>query len=455
MYNLSAKRVMRFVIPSLIGVFLFLAPISHNGEMTICISVILDLIRNGLGFDLLTKAAVLFIVLGGILVFIGSFFKPKLFLENEVLKATFVTEWYWALIRFIGGVIVVPVFVSKGPEWLVGPDTGGFVLFDLVAGILPIAFVATAAIPLLLNFGLMEFVGTFCSKFFKALFKIPGRAAIDCLTSFVGDTAIGVIMTNNQYKEGYYNGREAAVILTTFTSVSITFMLVIIQQVGLPDMFFPYLLALFLTYIICAMIIPRIPPLSLKKDEYYNGVCNYDGKLHPDDCSLAKWAIVQATEKANNNGLTPKKYALEWAKNCCMILFTLNNLVMAIATFTLVLAYFTPIFTWLGVPFVPVLNLLHIPEAETVSTTLLAGFADMFIPASIAGAQITSTFSKMLVAVLSVCQLIFMSETGSMILSTEAPVKFIDLVFIFLERTVLILIIATVIIRFVLGIPMI
>jgi len=455
MYNLSTKRVMRFLIPSLVGALLFLAPVPHNGEMTICISVILDVIRNFLGFDFLTKASVVLIFVGAILVFVGSFVKPKIFMENEVLKATFVTEWYWAVIRAIGGVFVILVFFSIGPEWLIGPDTGGFVLFDLIAGILPIAFVATAAIPLLLNFGLMEFVGTFCSKFFKVLFKIPGRAAIDCLSSFVGDTAIGVIMTNNQFKEGYYSEREAAVIMTTFTSVSITFMLVIIQQVGLPDMFFPYLLALFLTYIICAIIIPRIPPLSRKKDEYYQGVCNYDGKLHPDDCSLAKWAVVQATEKANNNGLTIKKYITEWAKNCCMVLFTLNNLVMAIATFTLIIAYFTPIFQWLGTPFVPLLKLLQIPEAELVSGTVLAGFADMFIPASIAGAQITSTFSKMLVAVLSVCQLIFMSETGSMILSTEVPVKFIDLVLIFIERTILILVVATVIIRVVLGIPMI
>lgn len=455
MYDLSVKRILRFVIPSLVGAFLFLAPLPYNGEMTICISVILDIIRNMLGFDFLTKASVFFIASGAVLVFVGTFIKPKIFMENEVLKATFVTDWWWAVLRILGGIIVFPVMFSFGPEWLIGPDTGGFVLFDLIAGILPIAFVATAAIPLLLNFGLMEFVGTFCSKFFKALFKIPGRAAIDCLTSFVGDTAVGVIMTNNQYVYGYYNGREAAVIMTTFTSVSITFMLVIIQQVGLSDMFFPYLLALFITYIICAIIMPRIPPLSLKKDEYYEGICNYDGKLHPDDCSLSKWAVVQAVEKANNNGLTGKEYAKEWAKNCCMVLFTLNNLVMAIATITLILAYFTPLFSWIGMPFIPLLELLHIPEAETVSTTVLAGFADMFIPASIAGAQISSVFSKMLVAVLSVCQLIFMSETGSMILSTKAPVKFIDLVLIFLERTILILFIATFVIRFILGIPMV
>lgn len=138
-----------------------------------------------------------------------------------------------------------------------------------------------------------------------------------------------------------------------------------------------------------------------------------------------------------------------------MILFTLNTTVMAIGTVTLVIAYYTPVFNWLGVPFMPLLNLLHIPEAQAASTTLLAGFADMFIPAAIAGAQISSTFTKMLVAVLSVCQLIFISETGSMILSTSIPVRFRDLVLIFLERTIIILLVATPVIRFVLGIPMI
>lgn len=453
--ELTGKRVMRFLIPSLIGVLLFLTPIPYQGQRTICITVMLNVVKEFLGPTVLLWAAFFFITSGALLSFIGSVLKPKFIMNNSVLRATFVTEWYWVLIRVIGGILAVPVMFNFGPEWLLSPDTGNFVLVGLISGIVPIAFIATGLLPLMLEFGLMEFVGTFCSKFFKAIFKIPGRAAIDCITSFVGDTAIGVIMTNSQYENGYYNAREASVIITTFTSVSITFMLVIIEQVGLSDMFFPFLLVLFLTFIALAIIMPRIPPLSRKKDEYHGGVNRYDGKLHPDDISLAKWAVIQAAERAENSNLSPKGYLSQWGKNACMILFTLNTTVMAIGTITLILAYYTPVFQWLGAPFMPLLNLLHIPEAEVASTTLLAGFADMFIPAAIAGAQLTSTFTKMLVAVLSVCQLIFISETGSMILSTSIPVRFRDLVVIFLERTILILLIATPIIRFVLGIPMV
>lgn len=455
MNELSTQKVFRFLIPSLIGVMVFLTPIPYGGELTICISVILNVVRGILGPTVLLWSAFFFITFGALFSFIGTVFKPKFIMEHEVLKVTFVTQWYWVLIRVIGGILAIPVMFSFGPEWLISPDTGTFILVGLISGIIPIAFIATGLIPLMLEFGLMEFVGTFCSKFFQKLFKIPGRAAIDCLTSFVGDTAIGVIMTNNQYLNGYYNAREAAVIITTFTSVSITFMLVIIQQVGLGHMFFQYLLALFLTYVICAIIMPRIPPLSWKKNEYFEGNCSYDGRLHPEGTSLAKWAVILAVKKANDNGYTLKKYASDWGKNACMILFTLNTTVMAIGTITLILAYYTPVFTWLGLPFLPLLNLLQIPEADVVSTTLLAGFADMFIPAIIAGAQITSTFSKMFVAVLSVCQLIFISETGAMILSTSIPVKFRDLVLIFLERTLLIVLISIPVIRFVLGIPMV
>lgn len=261
--------------------------------MTICITVILNIVKKILGPTVLLWAAFFFITSGALLSFIGSVFKPKFIVNNKVLNATFVTEWYWVIVRVIGGILAVPVMFGFGPEWLISPDTGTFVLVDLISGIVPIAFIATGLLPLMLEFGLMEFVGTFCSKFFHRLFRIPGRAAIDCLTSFVGDTAIGVIMTNNQYGNGYYNAREAAVIITTFTSVSITFMLVIIEQVGLSDMFFPYLLALLITYIACAVIMPRIPPLSLKKDEYCGGRCNYDGKLHPEGVSLSKWAAIR------------------------------------------------------------------------------------------------------------------------------------------------------------------
>ena len=86
-------------------------------------------------------------------------------------------------------------------------------------------------------------------------------------------------------------------------------------------------------------------------------------------------------------------------------------------------AEFTSIFTILGKPFEPILTVLRIPEAAEAAQTMIVGFADMFLP-SILGAGIESEMTRFVIAVVSVTQLIYMSEVGGLILGTKIPLKF-------------------------------
>lgn len=51
---------------------------------------------------------------------------------------------------------------------------------------------------------------------------------------------------------------------------------------------------------------------------------------------------------------------------------------MSIGTLATMIANYTPVFSIIGQPFIPILELLQIPEAAKASETLLIGFADMF-----------------------------------------------------------------------------
>ena len=92
-------------------------------------------------------------------------------------------------------------------------------------------------------------------------------------------------------------------------------------------------------------------------------------------------------------------------------------------------------FDILGMPFIPLYQLLQIPEAQQASQTVIVGFADMFLP-SVIGASIESEMTRFVVAATSVTQLIYMSEIGSIIMGSKVPVSFWKLFVIFLERTV-------------------
>lgn len=110
------------------------------------------------------------------------------------------------------------------------------------------------------------------TKIMRPLFKLPGRSSVDCITSWLGDGTIGVLLTSKQYEEGFYSQREACVISTTFSVVSITFSFVIISQVGLSHMFIPFYLTVMISGIIAAIVLPRTWPLKYIPNKYHNGV---------------------------------------------------------------------------------------------------------------------------------------------------------------------------------------
>ena len=89
----------------------------------------------------------------------------------------------------------------------------------------------------------------------------------------------------------------------------------------------------------------------------------------------------------------------------------------------------------------PILQALAVPEAEAVSKTLIVGFTDMFTPSIIAAASIADPMSRFIVATVSVTQLIYLSEVGGLILGSKIPVNILELFIIFLERTLISLVI--------------
>jgi nucleoside recognition membrane protein YjiH len=108
---------------------------------------------------------------------------------------------------------------------------------------------------------------------------------------------------------------------------------------------------------------------------------------------------------------------------------------MAIGTIALVIAEYTPVFQWLGTPFIPLFELMQIPEAEKAAQTVVVGFADMFIPSILAAQNINSELTRFVVAAMSVTQLIYMSEVGALLLGSKIPVNIFELFMIFVLRT--------------------
>jgi len=425
---------LKFIVPSLIGVFLFMTPVKYGDGFTIPVAVLADIVQDVLA-DQLSLIMVIILVLTAILTVVAQVTKGQAFAEESFFRNLFHVTPFWAVTRVLAAIFAIMVFFEIGPEAVYDGDTGGMLLHDLLHVLFSVFLFAGLFLPLLMNFGLLELFGTMMTKIMRPLFKLPGRSSIDSLASWIGDGTIGVLLTSKQYEDGYYTKREAAVIGTTFSIVSITFTLVIIEEVGLKHMFFPFYLTVVAAGFVAALIMPRIPPLSRKEDTYITGSTEKIDESVPEGYNSFTLGYKKAIERSKQEK-SIGNFFKEGFQNVLDMWMGVAPIVMAFGLIALIIAEYTPVFQWLGMPFIPLLELMQVPFASEASETILIGFADMFLPA-ILGASIEAEMTRFIIATLSVTQLIYMSEVGGLLLGSKVPVTFKDLFIIYLLRTLI------------------
>ena len=422
-----------FLIPSLLGLLLFVTPVSVNGEFTIPVALLANALKAALG-DQITAIVTLVITVTGVITIFTKALQPKVIINHPFLASLFDTSPLWSLMRIFGMIFVLLSYFKVGPLTIHSGATGGLVLNDLMPTLFAVFIFAGLLLPLLMNFGLLELLGTLMTRIMRPVFNLPGRSAIDCIASWMGDGSVGILMTSKQYETSYYTQREAAVIGTSFSVVSITFSLVVIAQVGLDHLFTQFYLTVCFAGLVAAIIVPKLPPLSRKKDVFICGKeRNTDDDLIPPGISAFALGMEQALQKAakTTNPLTVLK---DGCKNAVDMVFGVLPIVMGIGTIALMISEYTPVFQYLGMPFLPILEWLQIPQAEAASATMMVGFADMFVP-SILAASIENDMTRFVIAALSLTQLIYLSEVGALLLGSKIPVTLLELFIIFILRT--------------------
>ena len=430
MKYIKDKRFFKFFIPSLIGAVLFVVPINQNGNLTIPIAVAANKLLDLMGAHSLTIIWLL-ISISSILTILHRALGLSFLKKDPKLDELFGVKGFWFLVRMIGFIFANMIYFNVGPDFIIGDLTGGLVINDLMPILVCVFLLAGILLALLLNYGLLDLCGSLLIRLMRPIFNLPGRSALDCVASWLGDGSIGVLLTSKQYEDGFYSKREATVIATTFSAVSITFSLVVISQVGLEHMFLPFYLVVSVAGVAAAIIVPKLPPLS-KVPETYNVEKPYSEDI-PEGMTPAQFGMELALNKAENApGI--KAFFKEGLENVFEMWFGTLPVILSIGTIALVIAEFTPVFRILGIPFIFVYELLQLPEAELASQTVIVGFADMFLPSVIAS-SIQSEITRFVVAATSVTQLIYMSEIGSIIMGSKIPVSLANLFIIFLERT--------------------
>jgi nucleoside recognition membrane protein YjiH len=428
----SRATVVRFAVTSTLGALLFLVPFQIDGNTKVLLGVIADWINATAGTHMRTFCAFVFIssaIITPLFTYGPEFIRRKF----PALKTTFQAGHFGTLMRVAGGVFCAMTLAGMGPAWVIDANTGGTAYFAIAAVIFCLIGVGAMLMPLLTDYGLLELVGTMLRKFFQRIFHLPGRSTIDALASWVGSSSIAVLVTSRQYEGGFYTAREASVIATNFSVVSVPFVFFSADIAGIPQLSGTLYGAMVLIGITCALITPRLPPLSRMPDEYYEVVGKQVHEEAAEGVPTWQWAKHEALSRAER-GDPPLAMLRSGFAMTFDLFFAMMPVAMTIEFAALVLYHHTTVLHFITMPLVPLLNLMAIPDAVAAAPGLVIGFLDQFVPSIIAGG-ISSPVTSFVLAGLSVTQLIFMAETGVLIQRSKIPLPIRYLAIVFLIRT--------------------
>lgn len=414
----------KFLLCNLLGIFVFFITIPFRGAQTIPLDALCTLVSELLGQWQQWLVAGVCLV-GALL----PFFTGRW--NRSVADAVF------TVCKVFGTVLALMYLLDFGPrEWREADELLPF-LFRLGQSLTILVPIGAIFLAFLTGYGLMEFVGVFVRPFMRRVWKTPGRSAIDAVASFVGSYSVALLITDELYQKGAYTKKEAAIIATGFSTVSSTFMVTVAGTLGLMERWnFYFWSTLLITFAVTAITV-RMFPLNRFPDDYREGVTPVPER--PVTENRFRTAVDTALTVAERSGSilhSVRKTFLGGLKMACATVPS----ILSVGLLGMLLARHTPLFELLGYLFYPFAALVRLPEALTASQALATSIAEMYLPCAFV--MDCSLATRYVVGVGCISELLFFSAVIPCILSTRIPVRVPQLLFIWVERVMLSILLA-------------
>ena len=415
----ASKRcaVLKFIIFSAIGIFIFFIPVEIRGKSTIPLDHIVSGIR---GFPQIALTwALIVITIGGIHPWITSKWK-----ESK-------TDLVFSALRTLGIPFAYAVYFNYGPSWLLAENVGPFVYNKIAVPVSIIVPIGAVFLSFLIGYGLLEFVGTILRPLMRRIWKVPGRAAIDALASFVGSYSIGLIITGRVFKEGRYTIKEATIIATGFSTVSVTFMIIVAKTLDLMYIWTTFFVVALVVTFATTAITARLWPITKKTNEYM-------GTSNPEEEKITQSLFRDAWNRAIKRSQSAPAFhlnILSTLKDGFRMVLTIIPTITSIGIIGVALAHHTPLFDLVGYIFYPFTYIIGLPEASLAGKALATEIAEMYIPCLLV--MDAPLITRFVVGTLSISTILFFSASIPCILATDIPISIPELMLIWIERTII------------------
>lgn len=424
MRSVNFLNLTRFLLFSFIGIIVFFIPIYDNKvPIVLTIAYCKNLLGDNLKFIVIISSLILLI-----------FLILSEALKEEYAKKYFANEGIIKKLLFVFSIIIIFI-LSCGINVPVisNPDITGKLLNMAATIFITIALAGTMVI-FIIKSGIVEFVSVITEPIMRPIFKLPGEAAINMISSFVSSASVGVYFTECFYKDKVYTDREACAVVTNFSVISVGYIGVLSAIAGIEQMYGVLVLSSFIMVLIMSIIMIRIPPLCMISNRYIDGEKVNIATEKMDFKERIMLAIEKGCKKSQE--FTIKAFTKNLLQAFCFAQ-KIVAVMVPVVTIVLILLHYTPLFKILGTPIAPIISILGIPEAKLIAPSVLVGIVEVSLPSILISGLDIPKMSAYFIVQLSIVQIIFFSEAGNAILGSKIPLNVFKLIQIFIVRTII------------------
>lgn len=264
--TMTRNNLFKFLIFSAIGVWVFFIPTNIGGVSNVPMVLLIDAVKALLGPTVMNWMVLILCIALSI-----TFTISRIQKDGPIRRFHKKDGWGTGILYYLSAVFAVMVVFNVGPSQIVN-DSVGIEAIGLAGSTLLTVTIAGWLVNFLIEFGILEFIGTLMEPIMRKVFKLPGQSAVTAVSAFVAAPAVGVFMTDRLYHENVYTHKEACCVATNFSVVSLGFFALLVTITDTQYMYGKVVISSLVIVFILAAIVIRIPPLSMKKDRYYNGV---------------------------------------------------------------------------------------------------------------------------------------------------------------------------------------
>lgn len=434
------KHIIKFLLPSFLGIWIFLVPISLHYETNTVLGHVKEfLLELAAGWRYALVASVS--AATAALACVARFIRPAWITRNHALYENLGGE----TVLFYAKLTAAPLaLLACAAQYL--PEFGGaaglfvkevsFIAGHLAPRVIVLAVVLGLFSPLIMDFGLVQFIAVFASPVMRPLFRVPGRSAVDCVASWLGSSSVAVVFTAKMYDAGYYTAREAASIVCCFSLAGIYNIYALAELLGIDYAMPKILLTVYSAMVLLAAILPRIWPISSIPDSYRLGHDIYKAGFGAD----VQWKSMLDKALSRGASRASKMDAAYYFRESCSIIsalvFGTVPLMITFGTLLVFAAEVTPAINWIAAPAAFLLDAAGIVESDTISAAAVFSYVDHFLAAA-CGERLLTEEARFICVCLTVTGLINLTEVGLHVWHSNIPLGFFRMSAVYVIRILL------------------